>query len=67
MRSEHVLADSPDPLLLDCSATKSLIMQADLIMLGSNNNVQIERCSKPPAYKFPTATSGDLIFRRSSK
>ena len=35
-------------LLLDCSATFPLIMQADLITLGNNNNVQLGRCDGPP-------------------
>ena len=33
---------------LDLLSHKLLIMQADLIMLGNNNNVQIKRCSGPP-------------------
>ena len=35
-------------LLLNCSATNPLTMQAALITLGNNNNVQIERCDGPP-------------------
>lgn len=33
---------------LELLSHNPLIMQADLIMLGNNNNLQIERCSGPP-------------------